>query len=221
MRGVFPTVVAIVFSLSLPAAAAPVVEDAAPIPAPPDPSEFQGKGPPTQKGPLRLSAEERAKSAKALVDRNGNGLSDGLEDRLATLGANELVDVIVTFSGPGNAASARAAVGAFAVKYEYHLIHGFAATMRGAQARALAAAPGVFRVEEDVMVHAFLEAARRGATTKRSTSITPTGRSRAPGSSGSGISSVKKRTSIPMTTTGTAPTPPASRRTTALQGPPR
>ena len=161
MRGVFPTVVVIVFSLSLSAAAAPVDEDAAPIPAPPDPSEFQGKGPPTQKGPLRLSAEERAKSAKALVDLNGNGLSDGLEDRLATLSANEPVDVIVTFSGPGNAASARAAVGAFAVKYEYHLIHGFAATMRAAQARALAAAPGVFRVEEDVMVHAFLEAARR------------------------------------------------------------
>ena len=160
MRGVFPTVVAIVFSLSLSATAAPLDEDAAPFPAPPDPSEFQGKGPPTQKGPPNLSPEERAKSAKALVDRNGNGLSDGLEDRLATLGANELVDVIVTFSGPGNAASARAAVGAFAVKYEYHLIHGFAATMRGAQARALAAAPGVFRVEEDVMVHANLEAAR-------------------------------------------------------------
>ncbi len=160
MRGVFPTVAAIVFSLSLSATAATVDEEPVPFPALPDPSESQGKGPPTQKGAPTLSPEERARSAKALVDRNGNGLSDGLEDRLATLGPDEPVDVIVTFSGPGDSASARAAVGNFSVKHEYSLIPGFAATMRAAQAQALAAAPGVFRAEEDVRVQAFLESAR-------------------------------------------------------------
>ncbi len=160
MRGVFSTVVAIVFSLSLSATAATVDQDSVPFPAPPGPPEPQGSRPPTQKGAPTLSPEERAKSAKALVDRNGNGLSDGLEDRLATLGPDEPVDVIVTFSGPGNSALARAAVGNFSVKHEYSLIPGFAATMRAAQAQALAAAPGVFRVEEDVRVHAFMESSK-------------------------------------------------------------
>ena len=41
------------------------------------------------------------------LDENGNGLSDGLEERLASLRPNESVDVIVTFQGPGNAASSQ------------------------------------------------------------------------------------------------------------------
>ncbi len=121
-----------------------------------------GDGPPvTTRGAVpTLSAQDRARSAKGLVDLNGNGLSDGLEDRLAGLAANAQVDVIVTFSGPGNAASAQAAVGAFSVSYEYNIIDGFAATMTAGQARALATASGVFRVEEDATIYAFMESAR-------------------------------------------------------------
>ncbi|MCK5274543.1 MAG: S8 family serine peptidase [Alphaproteobacteria bacterium] len=135
----------------------PDLEDAAPGAA-----VSRGEGPPpTSRGAVpTLSAEDRARSAKGLVDLNGNGLSDGLEDSLAGLAANAQVDVIVTFSGPGNAASAQAAVGAFSVRYEYNIIDGFAATLTAGQARALATAPGVFRVEEDATVYAFMESAR-------------------------------------------------------------
>ncbi|MCK5623221.1 MAG: hypothetical protein KAJ11_13080, partial [Alphaproteobacteria bacterium] len=118
----------------------PDLEDTAPGAA-----VSRGEGPPpTSRGAVpTLSAEDRARSAKGLVDLNGNGLSDGLEDSLAGLAANAQVDVIVTFSGPGNAASAQAAVGAFSVRYEYNIIDGFAATLTAGQARALATAPGV------------------------------------------------------------------------------
>ncbi|MEE8303050.1 MAG: S8 family serine peptidase [Candidatus Tectomicrobia bacterium] len=94
------------------------------------------------------------------LDENGNGLSDGLEERLASLRPNESVDVIVTFQGPGNAASAQRAVGRFSVKHEYTLIQGFPATMSAAQARALAQTPGVFRVQLDGTVYGFMETAR-------------------------------------------------------------
>ena len=94
-------------------------------------------------------------------DQDGNRISDGLDERLATLGPNETVDVIVTFEGPGNAASAQGAVGAFSVKHEYHLISGFAATMNGPQARALAQVPGVFRVHLDGTMYGYMETARR------------------------------------------------------------
>jgi serine protease AprX len=94
------------------------------------------------------------------LDENGNGLSDGLEERLATLRPNESVDVIVTFQGPGNAAAAQRSVGPFSVKHEYTLISGFAATMSAAQARALAQTPGVFRVQLDGTVYGFMETAR-------------------------------------------------------------
>lgn len=122
----------------------------------------RGEGPPpTLHGAVStLSAEDRARSAKGLVDLNGNGLSDGLEDSLAGLAADAQVDVIVIFSGPGNAASAQAAVGSFSVSYEYNIIDGFAATLTAGQARALATAPGVFRVQEDATVYAFMESAR-------------------------------------------------------------
>jgi hypothetical protein len=94
------------------------------------------------------------------ADENGNGLSDGLDERLATLGPGETVDVIVTFEGPGNAASALVAVGAFSVTHEYRLVPGFAATMTGPQAQALAVVPGVFRVSLDGTMYAYMETAR-------------------------------------------------------------
>lgn len=102
----------------------------------------------------------RPPPAPTIADLDGNGLSDGLEARLAGLAAGDPVDVVVTFTGPGDAAAAQQAVGAFGLLREFTLIDGFAATMSGAQARALAGVPGVFRVEEDVDVYVTLESAR-------------------------------------------------------------
>lgn len=105
-------------------------------------------------------AVQKSSVTGSKADANGNGLSDGLEAKLAGLGAGDAVKVIVTFAGPGNAASAQAAVGAFSVKREFRLINAFAGTMTAGQARALASVSGVFRVEEDSTVVAMLEAAR-------------------------------------------------------------
>ena len=55
----------------------------------------------------------RPPPAPTIADLDGNGLSDGLEARLAGLAAGDPVDVVVTFSGPGDAAAAQQAVGAF------------------------------------------------------------------------------------------------------------
>jgi serine protease AprX len=124
----------------------------------------QSPGPPAADGDRILPGPPvaRAKAAAVLADRDGNRLSDGLEAMLAGLGPDDSIDVIVTFSGPGpgNAAAAQAAVGAFDVRHEYHLIQGFAATMSAAQAQAMAGVAGVFRVEEDATATAFMESAR-------------------------------------------------------------
>ncbi len=107
-----------------------------------------------------LPEKARAK-ASVLADRDGNGLSEGLQARLVEMLPNEPVDVVVTFSAPGNAAAAQQAVGPFRVKREFKIIHGFAATVTAAQARALARVPAVFRVEEDFRVTVMLDAANR------------------------------------------------------------
>jgi serine protease AprX len=101
-----------------------------------------------------------ARAAKALLDDDGNGLSDGLDAHLATVPGNTLVDVIVSTTGPGLASVLQQGVGPFAVKHEYQLVDGFSATVSAGQARALAAQRDVRRVEEDVMVQGFLEASR-------------------------------------------------------------
>ncbi|MDH5556976.1 MAG: S8 family serine peptidase [Alphaproteobacteria bacterium] len=107
------------------------------------------------------ATEEPRATPATLADRDGNRLSDGLEAILARTDPRTAVAVVVTFSDPaGNAAAARQAVGPFAVSREYSLIHGFAATVTAGQARALAALPGVFRVEEDGQVSAMLDVSR-------------------------------------------------------------
>jgi serine protease AprX len=112
-------------------------------------------------GPQAVPMARPAEAAANLVDRNRNGLSDGLEARLDALRAGDLVDVVVTFSGAGNANSAAQTVGAFDVIQEFTIIDGFAASMTAGQARALAGTPGVFRVEEVFDLSANLETARR------------------------------------------------------------
>ncbi len=116
---------------------------------------------PDATGGIRVLPAARAPAAGSLADSDGNGLSDGLETILEGKRPGETVNVIVTFSGPGSAASAQAAVGPFKVYREFSLISGFAGTMSANQARNLAGRPGVFRVEQDATAYASNETARR------------------------------------------------------------
>lgn len=102
-----------------------------------------------------------------LADLDADGLSDALEARLDRLAADEPVSVVITFDGRGGVATARDAVGSFDVTRRFQLVRGFAATMTKAQALDLAAEPGVFRVEQDVRVHAFLDSADADFGTER------------------------------------------------------
>src|SRR5829696_3342058 len=72
------------------------------------------------------SASPTARPAH-LIDRDGDRISDGLQARIGAARAGDLLRVVVTFSGPGNAAAARQAVGFFAVHHEFKIINGFAA----------------------------------------------------------------------------------------------
>lgn len=102
---------------------------------------------------------EAARSVR-LVDRDDDRISDDLQAQIAAARPGDLVRVVVTFSGPGTAATARQAVGAFTLHSEFRIIRGFSATMTTAQVRALAQQPGVRRIEEDFTVSTKLNAAR-------------------------------------------------------------
>jgi len=110
-------------------------------------------GPPAVAAPSHPPAQ--------LADRDRNHLSDDLQAELSSAAAGARFPVLVTFSGPGDVASAHEAVGAFRVTERFDLIRGFAAVMTGAQAEALAETPGVFRVEQDFPVQATMDAADR------------------------------------------------------------
>ncbi len=92
-----------------------------------------------------------------LADRNGNGISDGLEARLGDSDPGALVDVVVTWTQEPDIPAAKAMVGPFKVTAEFGVIDGFAATVRFGQVRALSRVPGVFRVEEDFEVTLALD----------------------------------------------------------------
>jgi len=96
-----------------------------------------------------------------LADRDHNHLSDDLQAELRGAATGARFPVLVTFSGPGGVGSAHDAVGAFRVTDRFDLIRGFAAVMTADQARALAAMPGVRRVEPDFRVQATMDAADR------------------------------------------------------------
>ncbi|WP_331645575.1 S8 family serine peptidase [Piscinibacter sp.] len=96
-----------------------------------------------------------------LVDRDGDGISDGLQAELERARLGDRYRVVVTFKGAGSAAQARAAVGAFELKREFRLIPGFAGTLTAGQIRALAKMPNVFRIEEDFTVYTRLDSARK------------------------------------------------------------
>jgi len=107
------------------------------------------------------AAAREAPRAPGLADQDRDGLSDNLEARLARRPADAMIPVIVTFDGPGGVRSATRSVGAFEVVQRFGLVDGFAGVMTRAQAEALAALPGVFRVEPDFLVEATIDAADR------------------------------------------------------------
>jgi serine protease AprX len=125
---------------------------------------------PTEAATLQPSANAKGEQ-RTLADRDGDGLSDHLQQQLEILPPSEPLAVVVTFSAPGNADHAQRAVGPFKVKREFRIINGFAATMTAGQAKALAKAPGVFRVEEDFQVTTMINAANQdfGIAAARST----------------------------------------------------
>ena len=96
-------------------------------------------------------------AAHADVDRDG--LSDDLEHLLRGTADGDLVDVVVTLAHAGERGALERAVGPFTVIRQFGLIRGFAAEVTAGQARALAAQPGVLRVEPDFEVAAFNAAA--------------------------------------------------------------
>jgi serine protease AprX len=111
-------------------------------------------------------ADEREVEA-LLADLDADGLSDAFEANLRELTAGTRVPVVVTFDGPGSAASAREVVGPFNITRRFDLVRGFAATVTKAQALELARQPGVFRVEQDVRVRAFMDSADADFGTER------------------------------------------------------
>lgn len=115
--------------------------------------------------PATLAASLPASSAAppvagGLADRDGNRVSDGLQQALAAARPGDMFRVVVTAREPGSAAAARQAVGAFTLHREFRIIRGFSATMTAAQIRALSQQAGVFRIEEDAQVRTQLDAAR-------------------------------------------------------------
>ena len=108
-------------SVSLYALAAPVDQDEAELSVT---IEQAGHGP--------------AEIRHGLADRDGDGLSDALQAKLAESAPGEIFDVVVTFSLPGRAADkAQRAVGPFQIRDEFQIIRGFSASMTAAQAMAL------------------------------------------------------------------------------------
>ncbi|HXF56454.1 MAG TPA: S8 family serine peptidase [Actinomycetota bacterium] len=97
----------------------------------------------------------------SLADRDGDGISDQLQAKLAGGHPSDRFDVVVTFTPRGSLGAAMGAVGPFEVRRQFAIVRGAAATMTAAQIRALAGRAGVFRIEEDVRVTVTLDAARR------------------------------------------------------------
>jgi serine protease AprX len=97
-------------------------------------------------------------AAPAHGDRNGNRIDDVLDARLAGASGGTRLAVIVTGLG---ASAAHRSVGAFHVRHRLGLIDGFSATMTAGQARALAHAPGLRRIEPVTTVRAVDDGTNR------------------------------------------------------------
>jgi serine protease AprX len=98
--------------------------------------------------------------ARALVDRNGDHISDGLGHLIAGAGQEHRFLVAATFVDRDALRTARARVLQH-VDRTWTLIAGFEAHLTAGQIRGLAASPGVIRVEQSFTVHATMDTADR------------------------------------------------------------
>ncbi len=142
MRRLGPMVVVLAMALSLATSAAPIE----PPQQPPSP-------------PGRSGAAPSGGAALVLLDQDGDGITDSLQQQIEQAAPGDKFDVIAIFTLPQPAAAARAAVGDFTVAREFSIINAFEATMTAARIRALANTPGIFRIEEDFEVTANLDGA--------------------------------------------------------------
>ncbi|MDP9326584.1 MAG: S8 family serine peptidase, partial [Actinomycetota bacterium] len=105
----------------------------------------------------------------ALVDRNRDHLSDGLDAKLAHADPTKRIDVVATFADRGSMRGARRDLGR--VDTTFSLIPGFAARLTPGQVRSMAHRPGVLRVEQNFTIRALDDAANRdfGVTAAQNT----------------------------------------------------
>ncbi len=94
-----------------------------------------------------------------LADTNGNDIADVLDQKLARGNGPSRHDVVVTFSDRAAMANARGSVGLRHVSTTFSLIDGFVAHLTDGQINAVAHHAGIIRVEPNVAVHAFDDAA--------------------------------------------------------------
>ncbi len=100
-----------------------------------------------------------SKHGHALVDRNGDHLSDGLDAKLSQAKSTARLDVVATFANRGSMRGARRALGH--VDTTFSLIPGFVARLTPGQVRSMAHRSGVVRVEQDFAIHALDDVANR------------------------------------------------------------
>lgn len=112
--------------------------------------------------PAAASPHDRHHASKhghALVDRNGDHLSDGLDAKLSQAKSTARLDVVATFANRGSMRGARRALGH--VDTTFSLIPGFVARLSPGQVRSMAHRSGVVRVEQDFAIHALDDVANR------------------------------------------------------------
>jgi len=112
--------------------------------------------------PAAASPHDRHRASKhghALVDRNGDHLSDGLDAKLSQAKSTARLDVVATFANRGSMRGARRALGH--VDTTFSLIPGFVARLTPGQVRSMAHRSGVVRVEQDFAIHALDDVANR------------------------------------------------------------
>jgi serine protease AprX len=105
-------------------------------------------------------ANDLPSAARALVDRNGDHISDGLGHIIAGAEHDHRVLVTATFVDRPALRAARGRVLPH-VDRTWTLVAGFQAHLTAGQIRALAASPGVIRIEQSFTVHATMDAADR------------------------------------------------------------
>jgi serine protease AprX len=114
---------------------------------------------PSGAAPLGPTGHAAKGHGRALVDLDGDHLSDGLGAELAGTRPGARVPVVATFTDRGAMRDARAQLGR--VDTTFSLIAGFAARLTAGQIRSLAHRPGVIRVEQNFRIHALDDVANR------------------------------------------------------------